>query len=73
MSNSEEIHNRYDSLNIECMEMVHGDGFLAPSGAEEVARIVNGIDLEHRDVLDVGCGLGGTVVARRRRDGAAPR
>jgi hypothetical protein len=32
MPNSEEIHNRYDSRNIECMEMVYGDGFLAPGG-----------------------------------------
>lgn len=55
--------NRYDPRNIECMEMVYGEGFLAPGGAEEVARIVEHIGLRRRDVLDVGCGLGGAVVA----------
>lgn len=66
MSRVEVHHNRYDRRNIECMELVYGDGFLAPGGAAEVARIVERIDLRHRDVLDVGCGLGGAVVALAR-------
>lgn len=61
MSESKDLTNRYDTRNIDCMEMVYGEGFMAPGGPEDVARIVAGIDLRECKVLDVGCGLGGAV------------
>ena len=30
----------------------YGDGFLSPGGAEEPGRILRGLDLEGRDVLE---------------------
>ena len=35
-----------------------GDGYMSPGGPEEVARVVEGIDLKGYSVLDIGCGSG---------------
>ena len=40
------------------LQLVWGDGFLSPGGAEEVARLLEGSDIRNLRVLDVGCGLG---------------
>jgi phosphoethanolamine N-methyltransferase len=53
----------YDERNIASMELVYGEGFLSPGGAAEVERIVCGLDLAGCDLLDVGCGLGGALIA----------
>ena len=54
--------NRYDSRNIKMMELVYGKGYLSAGGDEEVARIVSAVTIEGKDVLDIGCGLGGAAV-----------
>lgn len=41
------------------LEAIWGEGFLSPGGPEEVARMLAGIDLTGKWVLDIGCGLGG--------------
>jgi len=40
------------------LQLVWGDGFLSPGGAEEVARLLEGSDIHGCHVLDIGCGLG---------------
>ena len=40
-------------------ELDFGEGFLAPGGQEEVARIIEGINLTGKEVLDIGVGLAG--------------
>ncbi len=54
--------SQYDDAMLEGMQSAYGQGFLSPGGAEEVAGIVAGIDLAGRDVLDIGCGVGGAVI-----------
>jgi SAM-dependent methyltransferase len=49
----------YDDELIDLLELVWGEGFLAPGGAESVRRCVEGVDLNGAAVLDVGCGVGG--------------
>lgn len=41
------------------LQLIWGDGFLSPGGAEEVARVLEGSDIRGHRVLDVGCALGG--------------
>ncbi len=41
------------------LEVAFGKGFLSPGGDEEVEKIVEGIDLDERKVLDIGVGIGG--------------
>lgn len=60
----------YDDHHITFLEALWGDGYLSPGGAEEVARVLEGIDLIGRDVLDIGCGSGGITVDLARRHGA---
>jgi SAM-dependent methyltransferase len=52
----------HDDL-IGMLELVWGPGFLSPGGPDEVARVLEGINLTDRSVLDIGCGVGGIDVA----------
>ena len=49
----------YNDSMIKMLELIWGDGFMAPGGTENVDLMVNGIDIRGRHVLDIGCGLGG--------------
>ncbi len=50
-----------DSL-IDFLEVVWGEGYLSPGGGEEVSRILEGLSLAGRRVLDIGCGSGGIAM-----------
>ncbi|HEY7626683.1 MAG TPA: methyltransferase domain-containing protein [Ilumatobacteraceae bacterium] len=60
----------YQEHHIMFLEELWGDGYLSPGGPEEVARVLDGIDVSGRDVLDIGCGSGGATVDLVRRHGA---
>ncbi len=66
MTDQREHNLEYTSRYIEGSEMVYGKGFLSPGGAEEVARILEGISIAGKSVLDVGCGVGGANVLLAR-------
>ncbi len=44
------------------LELMWGQGFLSPGGAEEVGLIVQGLGLEGKEILDIGSGLGGPSI-----------
>ena len=48
----------YDQEMLTLLQIIWGDGFLSPGGAEEVARLLEGSDIRDCHVLDIGCGLG---------------
>ena len=60
----------YHPQLIGMLELVWGEGFLSPGGPDEVLRVVDGIDLSGRSVLDIGCGGGGIDVLLVERLGA---
>ena len=60
----------YDASVIDFLGELWGDGYLSPGGPEEVARVLEGIDLTGLTVLDIGCGAGGITVDLVRRHGA---
>ena len=43
---------------ITALQWIWGDGYLAPGGPEEVAEMLQGVEVEGYHVLDVGSGLG---------------
>jgi phosphoethanolamine N-methyltransferase len=61
----------YPEGEVRSLELVWGDGFLSPGGSDAVARIVHGVDLSGKQVLDIGCGLGGPTIILVRDHGAA--
>lgn len=67
MSGSE----HYDEAAIAFLGALWGEGYLSPGGPEEVARVLEGIDLAGKTVLDVGSGSGGITVDLVRRHDAA--
>lgn len=52
----------YDEVHMRFLELVWGDGFLSPGGPDEVRRILHGIDLCGKSILDLGCGAGGIAL-----------
>ncbi|WP_135500906.1 methyltransferase domain-containing protein [Roseovarius aestuariivivens] len=48
----------YDDQHIAFLEHIWGDGFLSPGGPEEVRRVLSGVEVAGRKVLDIGCGSG---------------
>jgi phosphoethanolamine N-methyltransferase len=57
MPSNEDIE--YTDEFITKLQIAFGKGFLSPGGVEEVAKIVEGIDLSGKEVLDIGVGIGG--------------
>jgi SAM-dependent methyltransferase len=48
----------YDDSMQTLLQLLWGQGFLSPGGAEEVARVLEGSDIRGCRVLDIGAGLG---------------
>ena len=60
----------YDEILITMLELIWGDGFLSPGGADEVALILAGENIRDKHVIDIGCGVGGIDVLLVREHGA---
>ena len=44
----------YDNAHIAFLEQMWGEGYLSPGGPEEVSRVLTGLDLTGKTVLDIG-------------------
>jgi len=53
----------YPESFLDRLELLWGRGFLSPGGAAEVEKIVHGLDLAGKAILDIGCGTGGPTLA----------
>jgi phosphoethanolamine N-methyltransferase len=61
----------YSPALIGMLEAVWGEGWLSPGGPEEVERIVAGIEVRNKRILDIGCGIGGIDFLLLEKHGAA--
>lgn len=52
----------YDDTAIRFLEALWGEGYLSPGGPEEVDRVLHGLSLAGKCVLDIGCGSGGITL-----------
>lgn len=61
---------QYSDAFMDRLELIWGRGFLSPGGPAEVGLIVDGLELDGRDVLDIGAGLGGPARVLAAEHGA---
>ena len=61
----------YDDSYITFLEEVWGSGYLSPGGPDEVARILEGLDLDSARILVIGCGSGGITLSLALDHGAS--
>ncbi|MGQ3209741.1 class I SAM-dependent methyltransferase [Shinella sp.] len=61
----------YDEAAIRFLGVLWGEGYLSPGGPAEVDRVLAGVDLKGRRVLDFGCGAGGITLHIARSQGPA--
>ena len=64
----DELH--YDNTHITFLEKLWGDGYMSPGGKKEINRLLNGLNLTEKKILDVGCGAGGITVSLVKDYGA---
>lgn len=62
MADSRTCEAEYDDVAIRFLEALWGEGYLSPGGPDEIDRIVSGLDLAGKAVLDIGCGAGGAAL-----------
>ena len=60
----------YNDAMMKMLELIWGEGFMAPGGTGNVDRMVSGLDLQNKRVLDIGCGLGGPDFHLAEKHGA---
>ena len=71
MSGPRERKDGYDDQLVARLELIWGEGFLSPGGADEIRTLLEGTDVRGMDMLDIGCGTGGGAAALIQEHGAA--
>ena len=62
--------DEYDENMTTLLELFWGRGFMAPGGEGNVHRIVDGLELEGKTVLEIGSGIGGGALTLAGQYGA---
>jgi len=62
--------DEYDDAMLAAMDLIWGEGFMAPGGEGHVDTLVAGLSLDGRRVLDIGCGQGRPACYLAARHGA---
>lgn len=52
----------YDDTAIRFLQVLWGEGYLSPGGPGEVDRVLAGVEMAGKRVLDLGCGAGGVTL-----------
>jgi phosphoethanolamine N-methyltransferase len=66
MDHEDEYHDNMVRL----LELVWGEGYMAPGGPGHVAKTLEGIETQGRRILDIGSGVGGPAMEMASRHGA---
>ena len=66
-----EHENEYHDGMVRMLELIWGDGYMAPGGPGNVAKMLDGIDTAGKRILDIGSGSGGPALEMARTHGAS--
>ncbi len=66
MSHDDEYHDNMVAL----LEIIWGDGYMAPGGPGNVAKMLDGLETAGKRILDIGCGIGGPAMEMATTHGA---
>ena len=66
-----EHENEYHDGMVRMLELIWGDGYMAPGGPGNVAKMLDGIDTAGKRILDIGSGIGGPALEMARTHGAS--
>ncbi len=58
--------NEYHDNMVTMLELIWGEGYMAPGGPGNVAKLLKGIRPRGKRILDIGCGLGGPALEMAR-------
>jgi len=62
--------NEYHANMVQMLELIWGEGFMAPGGKGNVAKLLRGTEPAGKRILDIGCGIGGPAFDMLRTHGA---
>ena len=62
--------NEYFPNMVTMLELIWGDGYMAPGGPSNVAKLLRGIETSNKRILDIGCGIGGPAFEMAKTHGA---
>jgi phosphoethanolamine N-methyltransferase len=57
-----EINNEYHDDMVNMLQLIWGEGYMAPGGAGNVAKILRNLETRGKRILDMGCGIGGPAI-----------
>lgn len=57
-----EHEDEYHDSMVALLELIWGDGFMAPGGTGNLVNLVGELDIRDQRVLDYGCGIGGPAM-----------
>ena len=60
----------YHDNMVKMLQLIWGEGYMAPGGTGNVARLLDGTEPEGKRILDIGCGIGGPAMDMARLHGA---
>ena len=61
----------YHDNMVKMLELIWGEGYMAPGGPGNVRRLLAGTDAKGKRILDIGCGLGGPAMEMALTHGAS--
>lgn len=62
--------SEYNDNMVVLLELIWGEGYMAPGGPGNVEKMLRGIHTEGKRILDIGCGIGGPAMEMARTFGA---
>lgn len=66
MTHADEYHDNM----VKMLELIWGEGYMAPGGPGNVAKMLSGIETRGKRLLDIGCGIGGPACEMAQTFGA---